>query len=128
MPITLNHTIVPAYDKEKTARFYARIFGFEYIGAFASFVVVRVNETLCLDFAVREQFEPHHYAFKVSDDEFDQILARIKAESIAYGSSPYDPGNMGINYNYGGRGVYFRDENGHLLEILTADYEINITE
>lgn len=127
MSITLNHTIVPAHDKEKTARFYTRIFGFEYIGAFASFIVIRINETLCFDFAVKEQFESHHYAFKVSDDEFDQIFARIKAEGIVYGSSPYDPGNMEINHNYGGRGVYFRDENGHLLEILTADYEMNAT-
>lgn len=127
MSITLNHTIVPAHDKEKTARFYTRIFGFEYIGAFASFIVIRINETLCFDFAVKEQFESHHYAFKVSDDEFDQIFARIKAEGIVYGCSPYDPGNMEINHNYGGRGVYFRDENGHLLEILTADYEMNAT-
>lgn len=127
MSITLNHTIVPAHDKEKTARFYTRIFGFEYIGAFASFIVIRINETLCFDFAVKEQFESHHYAFKVSDDEFDQIFARIKAEGIVYGSSPYDPGNMEINHNYGGRGVYFRDENGHLLEILTADYEMSAT-
>ncbi len=127
MPITLNHTIVPARDKESSARFYARIFGFEYIGAFASFVVVRVNETLCLDFAVREQFESHHYAFKVSEEEFDQIFARITAENIVYGSGPHNPGNMEINHNYGGRGVYFYDENGHLLEMLTADYEITVT-
>lgn len=125
MSITLNHTIIPTHDKEKTAQFYARIFGFEYIGAFASFIVVRVNESLCLDFANRNQFESHHYAFKVSEEEFDQIFTRIKMEKIKYGSGPYDPENMDINHNHGGRGVYFRDENGHLLEMLTADYEIN---
>ena len=124
MPITLNHTIIPTYDKEKTARFYTRIFGFEYVGVFSSFIVVRVNETLCLDFALRETFESHHYAFKVSEAEFDQIFERILAEKIKYGSGPYDPENMEINHNYGGRGVYFRDENGHLLEMLTADYEM----
>lgn len=125
MAITLNHTIVPTHDKVKTARFYSRIFGFEYIGAFASFIVVRVNETLCLDFADKEAFEPHHYAFKVSEDEFDEIFCRLQDKKIKYGSGPYDPDNMKINHNYGGRGVYFRDTNGHLLEILTADYEIN---
>lgn len=125
MAITLNHTIVPTHDKEKTARFYSRIFGFDYIGAFASFIVVRVNETLCLDFADKETFEPHHYAFKVSEDEFDEIFRRLQNEKIRYGSGPYDPDNMKINHNYGGRGVYFRDTNGHLLEMLTADYEIN---
>ncbi len=124
MPITLNHTIVPTHDKEKTAHFYAHIFGFEYIGAFASFIVVRVNKTLCLDFADREKFEPHHYAFKVSEAEFDVIFDRIKAEKIKYGSGPYDPEDMKINHNYGGRGVYFRDANSHLLEMLTADYVI----
>ena len=124
MPITLNHTIIPTYDKEKTARFYTRIFGFEYVGVFSSFIVARVNETLCLDFALRETFESHHYAFKVSEAEFDQIFERIQAEKIKYGSGPYDPENMEINHNYGGRGVYFRDENGHLLEMLTADYEM----
>ena len=125
MAITLNHTIIPTHDKERTARFYTRIFGFEYIGAFASFIVVRVNETLCLDFAVREKFESHHYAFKVNDEEFDQIFERIKTENITYGSGPSNPENMEINHNYGGRGVYFRDENGHLLEMLTADHEMD---
>ena len=125
MPITLNHTIIPTHEKEESARFYARIFGFEYIGPFASFIVVRVNDSLCLDFAHRDQLESHHYAFKVSEEEFDQIFARIKAEHIKYGSGPYDPENMDINHNYGGRGVYFRDGNGHLLEMLTKDYEMN---
>ena len=124
MSITLNHTIVPAHEKEKSAQFYARIFGFEYIGPFASFYVVRVNDTLCLDFANRDTFESHHYAFKVSESEFDQIFKRIQDENIPYGSGPFEPDNMRINHNYGGRGVYFRDENGHLLEMLTADYEM----
>ena len=125
MPITLNHTIVPTHDKEATARFYTNLFGFDYVGPFASFIVVRVNDTLCLDFADRERFEPHHYAFKVTEAEFDQIFERIKAENIPYGSGPFESENREINHNYGGRGVYFRDGNRHLLEILTADYEIN---
>lgn len=125
MPITLNHTIVPTHDKEATARFYANLFGFDYVGPFSSFIVVRVNDTLCLDFADRERFEPHHYAFKVTETEFDQIFERIKAENIPYGSGPLDSENKEINHNYGGRGVYFRDANRHLLEMLTADYEIS---
>jgi len=124
MPITLNHTIVPTHDKVASAQFYSKIFGFEYIGEFGNFIVVRVNDTLCLDFSVREKFESHHYAFKVADNEFDEIFLRLKEEKAPYGSGPYDPKNMEINHNYGGRGVYFRDANGHLLEILTVDYEI----
>ena len=124
MEITLNHTIIPSYDKVKSAEFYSRIFGFKYIGKFARFIVVRVNKTLCLDFADSEKFEPHHYAFKVSEQNFDIILERLKTENIKYGSGPYNPEDMKINYDNDGRGVYFRDTNGHLLEILTTDYKI----
>jgi catechol 2,3-dioxygenase-like lactoylglutathione lyase family enzyme len=100
------------------------MFGFEYIGEFEKFIVVRVNDTLCLDFSYRENFESHHYAFKVTENEFDEIFHRLEGEKIKYGSGPYEPENSKINHNYGGRGVYFRDANGHLLEMLTTDYEI----
>ncbi len=124
MTITLNHTIVPSFDKVESAKFYSRLFGFEYIGEFAHFIVVRVNDTLCLDFDNKEKFESHHYAFKVSEQEFDDIFARLKAEKIKYGSGPGHADDMAINHNYDGRGVYFRDPNGHLLEMLTVDYVI----
>jgi catechol 2,3-dioxygenase-like lactoylglutathione lyase family enzyme len=122
MAITLNHTIVPARDKVQSAKFYARIFGFDYIGEFSHFIVVRVNDTLSLDFDERADFESHHYAFKVSETEFDEIFGRLKEESIKYGSGPFNSENMSINHNDGGRGLYFRDPGGHLLEILTVDY------
>lgn len=86
--------------------------------------MVRVNNTLSLDFDNKEKFEPLHYAFKVSEQEFDEIFTRLQAEQIPYGSGPGNADNMTINHNYGGRGVYFRDPNGHLLEMLTADYVI----
>lgn len=124
MAITLNHTIVPSLDKVESARFYSRIFGFEYIGEFSHFIVVRVNDTLSLDFDNKEKFEPHHYAFKVAEREFDEIFERLKAENIRYGSGPSNAENMDINHNNGGRGVYFRDPAGHLLEMLTTDYKI----
>jgi catechol 2,3-dioxygenase-like lactoylglutathione lyase family enzyme len=124
MTITLNHTIVPSHDKVESARFYSRIFGFEYAGEFSHFIVVKVNDTLSLDFDNREEFEPHHYAFKVSEQEFDEIFGRLKAENIKYGSGPFEPENMRINHNDGGRGVYFRDPSGHLLEMLTVDYKM----
>jgi len=124
MEITLNHTIVPSYDKIKSAEFYTRIFGFKYIGKFSRFIVVRVNRTLCLDFANSEKFEPHHYAFKVSEQDFDAIFKRLRMEHIKYGSEPYNPENMKINHDNDGCGIYFRDASGHLLEILTTDYKI----
>ena len=124
MAITLNHTIVPSFDKLGSAKFYCRIFGFEYVGVFSHFIVVRVNDTLCLDFNNEAQFSTIHYAFKVSESEFDEIFTRLQAERIPYGSGPGTADDGTINHHYGGRGVYFRDPSGHLLEMLTADYVI----
>jgi catechol 2,3-dioxygenase-like lactoylglutathione lyase family enzyme len=81
---------------------------------------VRVNETLTLDFDSDTDFDHHHYAFKIGEAEFDAIFARIKAEKIPYGSGPMSPDDMKINTYRGGRGFYFRDPNGHLLEVLTG--------
>jgi catechol 2,3-dioxygenase-like lactoylglutathione lyase family enzyme len=120
MTIMLDHTVVPAHDNESSARFFAGIFGLEYTGAMSHFAPVRVNESLVLDFDTRSSFESHHLAFRISEPEFDAIFGRIKADGLAYGSSPRAPDNMEINHRNGGRGCYFRDPNGHLLEILTA--------
>jgi len=120
MSIVLDHTIVPARDKEESARFFARIFGLPYDGAVSHFAPVRVNETLTLDFDTDTDFEPHHYAFKIGEADFDGIFERAQREGIPYGSSPYSPDNMKINRRNGGRGFYFRDPNGHMLEVLTA--------
>jgi catechol 2,3-dioxygenase-like lactoylglutathione lyase family enzyme len=120
MAIVLDHTIVPAHDKEQSARFFARIFGLEYKGPVSHFAPVRINETLTIDFDDWDSFERHHYAFKVSEAEFDGIFERVRAEGILYGSGPRAAENMEINHRNGGRGFYFRDPNGHLLEVLTA--------
>jgi catechol 2,3-dioxygenase-like lactoylglutathione lyase family enzyme len=120
MQIVLDHTVVPAHDNEASARFFARIFGLRYEGAAGHFAPVRINDTLVLDFDTRETFEPHHYAFKIGDPDFDAIFQRIESEGIAYGSGPRSPDDMAINHRRGGRGVYFKDPNGHLLEVLTA--------
>jgi catechol 2,3-dioxygenase-like lactoylglutathione lyase family enzyme len=117
--ITLNHTIVPAHDKEASARWFAEIFGLEYRGAQGHFAPVRVNESLTMDFDNREVRESHHLAFHVSDEEFDAIFDRVKAKGIAYGSGPASKGDMQINTRRGGRGFYFADPNGHSLEVLT---------
>jgi catechol 2,3-dioxygenase-like lactoylglutathione lyase family enzyme len=124
MAITLNHTIVPCFNKVESAEFYCRIFGFKYVGEFSHFIVVGVNDTLSLDFDNRDKFDSNHYAFKVSEQEFDEIFKRLEAENIKYGSGPMESEDMRINNHYGGRGVYFRDRNGHLLEMLTSDYVI----
>lgn len=125
MEITLNHTIINSYDKLESAKFYERVFGFEFLKIWGHFAVVKVNSTLTLDFFTKEKFSTQHYAFKVTDKQFDEIFARVIDEEIPYGSGPYNRDDMKINHNYGGKGVYFPDPSGHILEILTADYVID---
>ena len=123
MTIELNHTIVAARDKAESVRFYQHMFGFEYEGPLGHFAPIRIpSQSLTLDFDDRESFDPQHYAFKVSEGEFDEIFGRILADGLSYGSEPWSPENKEINHWNGGRGVYFRDPAGHLLEILTRDY------
>ncbi len=123
MAIELNHTIVPARDKIASAKFFARILGLPFEeSAVGYFAPVRVNDALTLDFADSNKIAIHHYAFKVSEEEFDALFGRIKAEGIAYGSGPPNPfDDMKINHRGGGRGVYFRDPDGHILELLTVE-------
>jgi len=120
MAIVLDHTIVPAHDKELSARFLARILGLRYEGPVSHFAPVHINETLTLDFDNDSEFESHHYAFKVDESAFDGIFDRVRAEGIPYGSGPRSLDDMTINRRHGGRGFYFRDPNGHVLEVLTA--------
>ena len=120
MSVTLNHTIVPAHDKVASAQFFAHIFALTYERSQGHFAPVRVNDTLTLDFDDREVLDSHHLAFHVSDDAFDAIFARVKETGLSYGSGPQDRDSDGhINTRRDGRGFYFRDPNGHSLEVLT---------
>ena len=84
------------------------------------FIPVQVNNRLSFDFDDAGDFEIHHYAFKVDESEFDAIFSRLEEEKITYGSGPFSAENMQINRLRGGRGGYFHDPDGHLLEILTV--------
>jgi len=119
MAITLDHTIVPARDKKAAAEFFAKIFGLKVEEPVSHFAVVHINDTLTLDFADREDFESHHYAFHVTDAEFDTIFARVKETGLEYSSDPMHYNQGQINHRNGGRGFYFYDLDGHNLEILT---------
>ena len=120
MTIVLNHTIVPARDKTAAARFFAEIFGLtcEPVDYFAP---VRVNDQMTLLFSDESpEHESHHYAFHVSDAEFDAILARIREAGVDYGSAPWRLTDGKLNDRNGGRGVYFRNPDGHVLELTTV--------
>ena len=120
MTIVLNHTIVPARDKKASARFFAQLFGLRFDGQSGHFAPVRVNETFTLLFDDREAFESHHYAFHVSDAEFDAILRRVQAAGLPFGSAPWALDDAKLNDWNGGRGVYFKDSDGHVLELMTV--------
>lgn len=120
MAITLNHTIVPARDKRTAAQFFARIFGLQADPNDGHFAPVRVNDTLTLLFDDGGEFESHHYAFHVSSAEFDAIFGRICEAHLPYGSAPWSIDNGKLNNWNGGRGVYFRDPDGHVLELMTV--------
>ena len=121
MAITLNHTVVPARDKDAAARFFAGIFGLRFEGAGGHFAPVRVNDALTLDFAdAAGPIASHHYAFHVTDAEFDAVLRRVKAAGLAFGSGPRSLEDGRLNDWNGGRGFYFRDPDGHVLELMTV--------
>lgn len=120
MTIILNHTIVPARDKVAAARFFADIFGLRFDEQSDHFAPVRVNETLTLLFDEETSIDSHHYAFHVSEAEFDATFGRIKKAGLTYGSAPWSFDDRKLNDWNGGRGVYFKDPNGHVLELMTV--------
>jgi catechol 2,3-dioxygenase-like lactoylglutathione lyase family enzyme len=122
MPIELNHTIVRARDKHACARFLSEILGLPAPEAFGPFQVVRVG-ALSLDFAdASEPIQSQHYAFLVSEPEFDAIFERIRARELPYWADPRAQLPQQINHHDGGRGVYWQDPSGHYLEIITRPY------
>jgi catechol 2,3-dioxygenase-like lactoylglutathione lyase family enzyme len=121
MTITLNHTIVPARDKEAAARLFAQLFALRFEGVSGHFAPVRVNETLTLLFDDDvDAFESHHYAFYVHDAEFDAVLQRVQSAGLPFGSAPWSIDDGELNDWNGGRGFYFKDRNGHILELMTV--------
>jgi catechol 2,3-dioxygenase-like lactoylglutathione lyase family enzyme len=123
MTVELNHTIVAAHDKQASARFLADLLGVDVAPDFGPFAPVEIANGVTLDFMETEEpIAPQHYAFLVSEDDFDAIFTRIRAGRLRYWADPYHHRPGEINHNDGGRGAYFDDPNGHNLEILTRPY------
>ena len=121
MPVDLNHTIVYCSDKKSSAGFLADILGLPQPSRFGPFAVVEVSNGVSLDF-LEGEVHPQHYAFLVDESEFDAIFARIKERKLSYWADPGQTRRDEINRHDGGRGCYFEDPNGHLLEIITRPY------
>ncbi|MER7505563.1 VOC family protein [Nonomuraea pusilla] len=123
MPVQLNHTIVHARDREETASFLTDLLGLPTAPVFGPFRVVELANGVSLDvMRATDAVRPQHYAFLVSEEEFDQIWARIKERGLTFWADPGHQQEGRINTNDGGRGLYWSDPNGHNLEIITRPY------
>ncbi|MGP4005496.1 VOC family protein [Streptomyces sp. 4N124] len=123
MTVELNHTIVAAHDKKASARFLADILGLEVGPPYGPFIPVEIPNGVTLDYiGTSGEITPQHYAFLVSEDDFDTIFARIQDAGLTHWADPHHTSPGEINHNDGGRGTYFDDPNGHNLEIITRPY------
>ena len=122
MSVELNHTIIPVKDECVSAKFLADILNLEAGPEWGHFVPVKTANGVTLDFDTREEFRSGHYAFLVSNAEFDAAFARIRAQGVSYYADPRRAKSGEINHLHGGRGVYFDDPNGHVQEIITHPY------
>ncbi|MDF1685068.1 MAG: VOC family protein [Legionellaceae bacterium] len=123
MTIQFNHTIISSHDSELSANFLAEILGLPEPVKFGPFMVVQTQNDVSLDFrTTTEEIEPKHYAFLVSELEFDAILARVQAKNITYWAEHTREKPGEINHYDGGRGFYFTDPGGHFLEVITRPY------
>ena len=122
MAVELNHTIVNTHDKRAGARFVSDVLGLPEPGSFGPFAVVELHNGVSLDFMdVEGEITVQHYAFLISEEEFDAVSARLRERGLPTWA---DPGRRtpGFNTNDGGRGLYFESPEGHLLEVLTRPY------
>ena len=127
MSVTLNHTIIHVRDKRISAQFYAELLGVDEPAPFGHFLVLQLDNGVSLDFIDDDRpgpIPPQHYAFLVSDEQWDAIFARIRARHLPYWADPAKRSPGEHNTHFGGRGVYWEDPDGHFLEIITKPYAV----
>lgn len=123
MSIELNHTIVDAKNAETSAKFMAEILGLPTPVSFGPFKVIKTSNAVSLDYrTTADAIKPRHFAFLVSESEFDEIFNRIINKQLKYWADPGRTKPQQINHNDNGRGCYFIDPDGHFLEIITRPY------
>ena len=126
MGVQLNHTIVWCSDKQKSASFLVEMLELSTPVAFGQMLVVQLDNAVSLDFfESNDAISMQHYAFLIGEDEFDRVFTRIRGKGLPYWA---DPGKQraGETYSHnGGRGMYFDDPDGHLLEVMTRPYKID---
>ena len=123
MSVQLNHTIVACRDQQRSAAFLTEILGLPSATRFAHFLVVDADNGVSLDFSeTSREITAQHYAFLVGEEEFDASFGRIREQGLTYWADPGRTRPGEVNHNDGGRGLYFEDPDGHLLEIITRPY------
>jgi catechol 2,3-dioxygenase-like lactoylglutathione lyase family enzyme len=123
MTVQLNHTIVWCRDQRRSAQFFVDVFGRPAPVRFGPFLVVEVDNGVSLDYHDTDgEVAPQHYAFLVSEDDFDAIFGRVVERGLDYWADPGRTKSGQINHHDNGRGVYFPDPDDHLLEIITRQY------
>ena len=123
MSVELNHTIVWCRDQQRSATFLAEMLGREPPRRFLHFIVVDLDNRVSLDFyQTDDEIITQHYAFLIGENDFDDVLGRIRARNIEHWADPARTRPGEINHHFGGRGVYFQDPDGHLLEVITRPY------
>ena len=123
MAIQLNHTIVVCRDKTRSSTFLAEMLGLPRPKPFGPFLDVDTANGVSLAFLEHDgEIAPQHYAFLIGEDDFDAVFARIGERGLEYWADPFLRKPREINHRDGGRGVYFKDPDGHLLEVITRPY------
>ncbi|ASR36240.1 glyoxalase [Prauserella marina] len=124
MSVQFNHLIIPSKDNRESAEFLAHILDVELGQEWGPFIPLETSNGVRLDFATipPEDLRLQHYAFLVDESEFDGILRRIQQAEVTYHADPQGKQLGEINYNHGGRGVYFRDPGGNGMEVITQPY------
>ncbi|MFH9400737.1 VOC family protein [Streptomyces sp. NPDC017638] len=124
MSVELNHMIVHARDNRESAEFFADLLSLEITAKWGPFIAVGLSNGVTLDFATipADSIVPQHYAFLISEEEFEAAYARIRQRGIEHYADPRREQPGTINHNDGGRGVYFMDPAGHAMELITVPY------
>ena len=125
MPVQLNHTIVWCRDKRRSATFLTEMLGLPAAVPFGPMLIVKLENGVSLDFYENDEVSLQHYAFLVGEDDFDRIFARVRERGLPHWADPARQRPGDIYHLDGGRGVYFDDPDGHLLEILTQPHRLD---
>lgn len=121
--VLFNHAILFAKNKQESASFFASLFDLPEPIAWGPFVSVELGEGGLVQFAdANFEIQAQHYAFLITEAEFDGLYQRILDQDLEHWADPQGKQPGTFNRNHGGRGVYFRDPAGHGLEALTRPY------